>query len=81
MGYQNEGDVGMEMIDTSRQAEAEQGYGKRFGGKAGKVFGEVEEEVSGKLDEVGGTQDVGRYAYPAREVNDGIKDFGKEVDT
>ena len=85
MGYQgeDEGDVGREMIDMSRQAEAEQGLGKRFRKEAGRVFGEVEGEVTGKLGrrEVGGAQDGGRYVYPAREVNDGKKDFGKEVDT
>ena len=71
------------MIDTSRQAEAEQGLGKRFGGKAGRVFGEVEGEVTGKLErqEVGGTQDVGRYVYPVEQMNDRKKDVGKEVDT
>ena len=83
VGYQgeDEGDVGREMIDTSRQAEAEQGLGKRFHKKAERVFGEVEGEVTGKLDEVGGTQDVGRYVYPVEQVNDGKKDVGKKVDT
>ena len=88
MGYQgeDEGDVGREMIDMSRQAEAEQGLGKRFRKKAGRVFGEVEGEVTGKLErrEVGCTQDVvGRYmyVYPVEQVNDGKKDVGKEVDT
>ena len=49
-----------------------------------RVFGKVEEEVTGKLErrEVGCTQDVvGRYVYPLREVNDERKGVGKEVDT
>ena len=82
MGYQGEGEgeVGREMIDTSRQTEAEQEW---FAKKAGRVFGEVEGKVTGKLErwEVGGTQDVGRYVYPVEQVNDGKKDVGKEVDT
>ena len=49
-----------------------------------RVFGEVEGEVTGKLErrEVGCTQDVvGRYVYPVEQVNDEKKGVGKDVDT
>ena len=40
---------------------------------------EVEEEATGKIGRwrFDCTQDVGRYVYPAREVNDGEKDVGR----
>ena len=86
MGYleEEEGEVGRETawlvgreVDMSGQAEQE--LGKGFGKKDEREF-EVE---AGKIEgwKFGGTQDLRRYVYPVRKVNDGEKNVGKEVDT
>ena len=62
----------------SGQAEQELGMGF---GKKDKGEYEVERKLTGKIESQKlGTQDLDRYVYAGREVNDGEKNVGKEDD-